>query len=1391
MGDSDSSEGEGEGVGLGVRAPTLTGVQVQNKTEQKFGARLSARPAAAAAAAAAPTVARATSLKVVRKKATVPPEAPAIQTGVSISAAAEPPEAPAIHTGVPIAGPAATAASNFDFFSAPAAAAPKAATAAVAGNFDFFSEPAAAAAAAAPKAAPKAATAAVAGNFDFFSEPAAAAAAAPKAVTVKAATAAPIKAAPPAANFNFANFEPAPTKAAAAAAANFNFANFEPTKAAAAPFAAAVEFPAAAEGEEGPLAPPIHTGVPIDGGVPTLVVSELPTVSKTIAAAAAAARGPVIVKTEPAPLKPIALPADAPLLAKEDFTEELKKRFKGPDPAQVKPDGIAAIIDPKKGSQTVIPYRPVTSAAFSDFITQTYSQYSPYLIRILQNKTAGMSDAEAIAAAAVPKEVDQDACKKRDPNKVETFYYQSFVRDYLSYGSPYRGLLVYHGLGSGKTCTSIAAAEALYWGGQKKIYVLTPATLSNNYRKDLAKCGYYPLRSNNFWAFLALAKGREAAADPNYAWLVQGLGLPPNLVVAQGGGWIPNPDKATNWADLSPDVKDAIKAQQIAHLNHRFHFIHYNGVSPLKISTLAAEGVVEGKSMFDDAVVIIDEIHNLVRTINGTMIGNIPMSKFIETVEQREPTWSAYMTQKTPGYKYPRGYALYRLLQNAVGAKIIALSATPMINYAQEFAILLNLIGGEQRMVEISLKSMSRDPKVLGDLEAWARQRPDIDFYSVEEGENSKTVLNVTPVPFGFVKVVTGDYATRGFVRLPPIKVGSVKNSRERNMDKWAATLIAELEATHILKGVSAEASAAAAAAAAAAASAVIDRSTNSYRLHTFPMLPDDPKVFIPNFVDRSTLKILHRNVLKARASGLISYYRGGSEELMPRTGKNELILVPMSDYMFKRYSMVRLKELEMDTPEEPSEEEPGKAKRKGMTAGEADLYEQATKSLATGFLCGSRAACNFVFPEDVPRPFVDAKKQEKMLGIEKDRVLSVDAAVEPRAATAGGKKRPTIPKAATASAAGGAGAGAAAAASEAPEGTVIPDEEDEAPPEPVDPTIVGLVSGLMSGLEAKGDIYLNASLPEFSAKYATMLDNIRRSPGPALVYSQFITLEGLGIFAAAMRASPEKYMQLDLIKDEGEWVIPDELLTPESLARPRYILYTGAQDPEKRRLCLQLYNADLAALPRRLREQCELMLAGAPDNRDGRVCRVFMISSSGAEGISLFNTRQVNIMEPYWNNVRLQQVTGRAIRLCSHMNLPWEDRVVDVYTYMSVFSAKQKAEGSKALMRADNSMTTDQIIYTIATKKQKLADGLYEIAQTAATDCEIHFHEHGAVTQCYKFAEGSRPMFAYHPDWQKDIKNMGVRAAAASDAPAFAAATSVTAAAGAGEGEGEGEEDE
>ena len=50
--------------------------------------------------------------------------------------------------------------------------------------------------------------------------------------------------------------------------------------------------------------------------------------------------------------------------------------------------------------------------------------------------------------------------------------------------------------------------------------------------------------------------------------------------------------------------------------------------------------------------------------------------------------------------------------------------------------------------------------------------------------------------------------------------------------------------------------------------------------------------------------------------------------------------------------------------------------------------------------------------------------------------------------------------------------------------------------------------------------------------------------------------------------------------------------------------------------------------------------------------------SPSVREGVSFKRVRQVHILEPYWNMSRYEQVIGRAIRFCSHKDLPIEKQV-------------------------------------------------------------------------------------------------------------------------------------
>jgi superfamily II DNA or RNA helicase len=67
---------------------------------------------------------------------------------------------------------------------------------------------------------------------------------------------------------------------------------------------------------------------------------------------------------------------------------------------------------------------------------------------------------------------------------------------------------------------------------------------------------------------------------------------------------------------------------------------------------------------------------------------------------------------------------------------------------------------------------------------------------------------------------------------------------------------------------------------------------------------------------------------------------------------------------------------------------------------------------------------------------------------------------------------------------------------------------------------------------------------------------------------------------------------------------------------------------------------------------------------------RVILLSDAGKEGLDLKNTTQIHIVEPAWNEEKIQQVIGRGVRYMSHTR---ENRRVDVYRYMAIFPSNYR----------------------------------------------------------------------------------------------------------------------
>ena len=109
------------------------------------------------------------------------------------------------------------------------------------------------------------------------------------------------------------------------------------------------------------------------------------------------------------------------------------------------------------------------------------------------------------------------------------------------------------------------------------------------------------------------------------------------------------------------------------------------------------------------------------------------------------------------------------------------------------------------------------------------------------------------------------------------------------------------------------------------------------------------------------------------------------------------------------------------------------------------------------------------------------------------------------------------------------------------------------------------------------------------------------------------------------------------------------ETLISEGSKKKRYTFLTGEEDQEIRKYNKEAFNHD--------------------KNVRGEYIQIILISSAGAEGISLKCVRQVTYYGAFLNYIRIDQVFGRAIRMKSHINddLPKDERNVEQYLYLYI----------------------------------------------------------------------------------------------------------------------------
>jgi len=838
------------------------------------------------------------------------------------------------------------------------------------------------------------------------------------------------------------------------------------------------------------------------------------------------------------------------------------------------------------------------------------------------------------------------SCERRDDNR-SLMTHQYIVRDYLNMYTPYRGLLLFHGLGSGKTCSSISIAEG--FKSTKRIIVMTPKSLRMNFREELKKCGDELYGKKYNWSFINSSTSPKTSSE-----LAKILSLPIDFINAAKGAWLVDTKKEANYDTLSNDEQISLTKQINVMIDNKYEFINYNGLRKKKLTEMTKNG----KNIFDNTVVIIDEAHNLIsRIVNKLTIKGTTISG-----------------------------TLYSLLTKAHNAKIILLTGTPIINSPNEISVLFNILRGDITTWTIPVNITSHIKTVDADFfkTIFATNPITHSVMDVIDYKANITTLTITRNPFGFINKYTPDLK-KSYLGVIMDEGGNVADAIFLDSIKTV------LERNGIQIG------------------------PMGIKKETYKSLPDSIEEFNAKFIGTGGI-LQEPNLFKRRILGLTSYFHSAQEGMMPRyTEENNLkiVKIPMSDFQFAIYETARAGERKIDK---------GRHKKNKNKKPNDELYIESSST----YRIFSRAFCNFVFPEPIlvrPMPGPHSKTGEnKTTEINEDDIdgITSDERMER-------------------------------------DDTLY--EAEELEKLNVDDAVSSYSLRIQQALN---DLFLRrkeflepAKLATYSPKFLEILNNLsdKNNSGIHLIYSQFRALEGIGILKLVLETNGFAQFKIKQSNTHG-WELD---IKGEDLKKPMFALYTGTETDEVREITRNAINNAWSMLPSYLESQIRKIWA---TNINGEMIKALMITSSGAEGISLKNVRFVHICEPYWHPVRIEQVIGRARRICSHQDLPESQRTVDVFIYLMVFTPEQ-ISGDKAIetrisdkskINPDTVVTTDEHLYEIAQLKAKISSSILKAVKESSIDCALHVGSNKTEKiQCFAFGSNNNTKISYMPSFDTE----------------------------------------
>jgi superfamily II DNA or RNA helicase len=211
-----------------------------------------------------------------------------------------------------------------------------------------------------------------------------------------------------------------------------------------------------------------------------------------------------------------------------------------------------------------------------------------------------------------------------------------------------------------------------------------------------------------------------------------------------------------------------------------------------------------------------------------------------------------------------------------------------------------------------------------------------------------------------------------------------------------------------------------------------------------------------------------------------------------------------------------------------------------------------------------------------------------------------------------------------------------------------------------------------------RDDGFMN-DLKKYSAKLYKLLENIKKSPGPVFIYSNYVSYGGTSLLRLVLRHHGYKDYSAN-----GE--------------RNAFMMFDESSDADTRERNRRVFNS--------------------PENKNGDLIKIIVGSPIISEGITLKNVRQVHILEPSWNMSRINQIVGRAIRNLSHADLDENERNVRVYKYVSVYY-KPKGELEETTTKVSQ-FFIDREKYILSEEKDRMNKVVERLLKRTSFDCNF-----------------------------------------------------------------------